>query len=61
MITIGLVEPMRNSATVRCLLVSQGAERFTMGFKGVQGGFVIVHTQFRIPRHNLLVETNRIK
>jgi hypothetical protein len=58
---IDLVEPMRDGDTVRCLLMSQGVEGFTMGFKGVQGGFNVMLTQFRIQRHKPLVETNENK
>jgi hypothetical protein len=60
-ITIGPAEPMRNSDMVRCLLINKGAERFTMGFKRVQGSFDVMHMQFEIQRHNPLVETNGSK
>jgi hypothetical protein len=44
-VMIGLTKLMRKGDTVRCLLVSKGAKRFTLWFKGVQGGSkVITHS-----------------
>jgi hypothetical protein len=60
-VTIGLAEPMRESDTIICLLMSQGAEGFTMGFKRVQGGSEVIRRQFMIQRYKPLVENHRNK
>jgi hypothetical protein len=58
-VTIGLAEPMREGNMIRCLLMSQWAGRVTMWFERVQGGSKVILTQFRIQRHNPLVEDQR--